>query len=84
MEVARAIDYFSKLSMSWFFAACSLITFRWYVLLIMQEGKTHQITKMEQTTQLSCQVKTEACLDSKEPNPEDMESEVERSLWKRP
>jgi hypothetical protein len=33
--------------------------------------------KDEQRETMACQVRTEACLDSKEPNPEDMESEVE-------
>jgi hypothetical protein len=34
--------------------------------------------KEEQKETMACQVTTEACLDNKEPNPDDMESEVER------
>jgi hypothetical protein len=47
MEVAGAMGYFSMLSISWFFAACSLIGFGWYVLLVMQKGKKRHSTKME-------------------------------------
>jgi hypothetical protein len=36
MEVAGAMDYFSMLSIWWFFAACSLIGFGWYALVFMQ------------------------------------------------
>jgi hypothetical protein len=34
--------------------------------------------KEEQKQTMACQVTSQACLDSTEPNPEDMESEVER------
>jgi hypothetical protein len=46
MEVAGAISYFNMQSISWFFAACSLIGFEWYVLLFMQKGKKRQTTRM--------------------------------------
>jgi hypothetical protein len=38
--------------------------------------------KDEQKETMSCQLMVKACLDSKEPSPEDMESEVER--WEVP
>jgi hypothetical protein len=47
MEVAGAMCYFSMLSISLFFTACSLIGFGWYVLLFMQKGKKHHSMKME-------------------------------------
>jgi hypothetical protein len=47
MEVPGAMGYFSKLSISWFFAACSLIGFGRYVLLFMQKGKKGHSTKIE-------------------------------------
>jgi hypothetical protein len=39
MEVAGAIVYSRMIYISWFFAACSLTCFGWYVLLFMQEVK---------------------------------------------
>jgi hypothetical protein len=35
-------------------------------------------TRDDRKETMSCQLTMKACLDSKEPNPEDMESEVER------
>jgi hypothetical protein len=48
MDFGGAMDYFSMLSTRWFFTACSLIGFGWYVLLLMQKGKKCQTTEMEQ------------------------------------
>jgi hypothetical protein len=39
MEVAGAIGYSRILFFSWFFTACSLTCFGWYVLLFLQEDK---------------------------------------------
>jgi hypothetical protein len=60
MEVAGATGYFSKLSISGFFAACSLMGFRRYVLLFMQKGKTWTIRDTIIINQGNMEAKMEA------------------------
>jgi hypothetical protein len=43
MGAAGLVAYSRMLYISWFFAACSLTCFGWYVILIMQEGQAVSI-----------------------------------------
>ncbi|XP_033609110.1 centrosomal protein of 152 kDa isoform X4 [Cryptotermes secundus] len=51
MGFAGVIGYYRMLYISWFFAACSLTCFGWYVLLIMEKGKDKK-NKNETTSKI--------------------------------